>query len=278
MLKKLLSLVGGLIAAPLGAGCTKSDLAGREFQARIPMTKEQVRELTGNPSLEEAACVMEFHDLITFRRLDETVDVTGYMTVTTTETGPVYAGKLTTRATLRKGYTGGPPGSATELFLDVDDKSRLVEKLSPPKAPPGTRAILPGQAVLRRIQEGELARLDDRYVIDLPAGKTVQLNFKPWKGYFSPDAEYEFGLSLTRNGTALRARHDKGTYFFETMEAGVYEFRVLARGRAAQEPDSYWFLIYWGTGVSISGDLAMPPVNMRPGPAAGAAAASAAKH
>jgi hypothetical protein len=275
MLKKLLSLVGGLIAAPLGAGCTKADLEGRTFQADIPMTEEQIQELTGKPSL-VGTKGMEFEDTLTFTRIDETIDVTGYKLVDTGENG-VHVGKFTTRATLRKGYTGGPPGSATEFFVEVDDKSRLVGELSLPKAPPGTRAIFPGQNVVRRIQEGELARLDDRYVIELPAGRIVQLHFTPWKGYFSPEADYDFGLSLTKNGKALRV-HDrgKGYYSFETTEAGLHEFRVRAKGRAAQEPDRYCFYMFWGTGVRMSGSY-LHLVNLRTIPAAELSATPATK-
>jgi len=267
MLRKLVSLVGGLVAAPLGAGCTKADLEGRKFRADISITPEQIQELTGKPSLAGTRSDMLFEDTLTFSRIDETVDVTAYMTVDTGENG-VRAGKFTTRATLRKGYTGGPPGSATELFVEVDDKSRLVEKLSLPKAPPGTNAIFPGQNVVRPIQEGELARLDDRYVIELPAGRTVTLYFTPGKGYFSPDAECEFDLSLTRNGKELRARDDgKGVYSLETMETGLHEFRVRAKGRVAREPDSYCFHIYWGTGVRSTGDYVFHVVNLRTVPA-----------
>src|SRR3990172_10794976 len=117
MLRKLVSLVGGLVAAPLGAGCTKADLEGRKFRADISITPEQIQELTGKPSLAGTSSDMLFEDTLTFSRIDETVDVTAYMTVDTGEIG-VRAGKFTTRATLRKGYTGGPPGSATELFVE----------------------------------------------------------------------------------------------------------------------------------------------------------------
>lgn len=274
-------LLVGLAVALLGWRCTRCDgkgggamvdrdLEGRTFSVMFSSVGNQLQELTGRPDLVGVGAVLKFEDPLVFTRIDETIDATGYLAVTTSETGEAYTGKFTFRATLRKGYTGGPPGSATELFVQVDEEStRLLEKLSPPKAGPGVKAILPGQVVVRRIKEGELAGLDDRYLIELPGGKSVRLLFDPW-----PE-EYAVRLSVTRNGVQVPTRIEKGfIHLFESGEGGLHELRIRSGAASAKEPDSYRFEMYWGKSVSSGGDLRSHTVGWRTRPATGGAGPS----
>ncbi len=271
LLKKVVSFVGCLFGGVVGAGCTRgNDLADRTFKADFPVTREQTRALIKRPSMDslgEAWAMVRFADPLRFKRLDETVEAFGYEAVTLADLGEAHTGKYAMRATLRKGYTGGPAGSATELFVELDDV-RLVEALSPPKAPPGKKGILPGQVVVRMIPEGELARLDDRYLVELPANRKVTVWFEPWP------KDYGFKLSVAKDGAIVPFRPHRfefdpsiaeslGAYDVLPTSAGVYELRVLPADRASKQPDRYFFLITWGDELGTSGALADQKINWK---------------
>jgi hypothetical protein len=253
LLKKVVSFVGCLFGGAVGSGCTRgNDLADRTFKADFPVTREQTRALIKRPSMDslgEAWAMVRFADPLHFKRLDEAVEAFGHEAVTLADLGEAHTGRYAMRATLRKGYTGGPPGSATELFVELDDV-RLVEALSPPKAPPGKKGILPGQVVVRMIPEGELARLDDRYLVELPANRKVTVWFEPWPN------DYGFKLSVAKDGATLPMGARDFDNVFETTSASIYELRVLPADRAAKQPDSYFFYITWGNAFDTSGPLA----------------------
>jgi hypothetical protein len=256
MLKRLVSLLGSLVAAPLGVGCTKGDvpakrtgLEAKTFKADFPVTEEQYRQIMRGRDRGDRFARLTFSETLRFSRLDETVETNGYDAETLGDDGEAYTGKFAMKATLRRGYTGGPPGSATELFVEVDDV-RLVEVLSAPKAPPGAKALVPGQIVVRKIAVGELARLDDRYVIDLPAGKKAVLSFDPLP------KQYPFVISVFKDGKSLPVKYDKLVgHLFDTAEAGIHELRVGSGGPAAREPDSYSVYVFWGEGLSVGGPI-----------------------
>jgi hypothetical protein len=127
----------------------------------------------------------------------------------------------------------------------------------PPPAPPGKRGILPGEIVIRPIPEGEIRRVDDRFLIELPAKTSIHISFEP-----EPD-EYVFRLSVAKDGTVLPLRHERHAEHFETVSAGVHELRVLpAEASASREPDRYSFDVVWGE-ASIGGDLPTKWVHWR---------------
>ena len=142
MLRKVVSFLG-LLA---GAGCTQrgsaKDLEGRKFKVEFPVTLEQNREIAGPTYVTGRWTHIRWVDALRFSRLDETLPVSGYEALTPPGQGEAQAGRFTMQATLRKGYTGGPPGSASELFVEVDDV-RLVGRLPRPAAPPGRRCPRP---------------------------------------------------------------------------------------------------------------------------------------
>jgi hypothetical protein len=254
----LLSALGGLFGA--SSGCTRGggdvaksppDAAAKEPEGEtlpldFPIEPEQTRAIAGRPDLGKTWAIVTFAAPVHFNRVGETVEAFGYEALTLADFGEAHTGKYAMNATLRRGYTGGPPGSATSLYLQVEDV-RVVGKLTPPKAAPGTKAILPGQVVVRMIPPGELARVDDRYVIDLPANTLVTVWFDP------RPRDYSFRLSAAKDGTAFPIRKGRDQDF-DTASAGTYELRVLPAGTATKEPDSYFFNVTWGISSS-KGDL-----------------------
>jgi hypothetical protein len=241
LLGKLASLTGALV------GC-KDDLKDRTFRLEQPGTVEQNLALVGRSRLGQYWQGIEFAEPLRFTRVGETVEAFGYKTLTLADFGEAHTGKYAMRATLRKGYTGGPAGSATEYVVDVVD-ARLVAKLVPPPAPPGKRGILPGEIVIRRIPAGELPRVDDRYLVELPAKVNAHVMFDP-----EPD-KYDFKLSVEKDGTTLPLRYHNSAERFETASAGIHELRVTpAEAPAAREPDRYSFYVVWGE-ASIGSQL-----------------------
>jgi hypothetical protein len=246
----LLSALGGLLGA--SSGCTRGggdvaksppDAAAKEPEGEtlpleFPITREQTRAIAGRPDLGKTWAIVTFGAPVHFDRVGQTVEAFGYEALTLADFGEAHTGKYAMNATLRKDYTGGPPGFATSLYVQVEDV-RVVGKLTPPKAPPGAKAILPGQVVVRMIPAGELARVDDRYVIDLPANTLVTV-------WFDPIAkDYPFRLSVVKDGTAFPIREGRDQDF-DTASAGTYELRVLPAGTATKEPDRYFFHVSWG--------------------------------
>jgi hypothetical protein len=224
------------------------DLEDRTFRLDFATTPEQTAAVTGRQHLGEVWRGFVFAEPLRFKRIGETIEAYGYEAVTFADPGGAHTGEYAMRATLRKGYTGGPPGFATEYVVDVEDV-RLIRKLAPPKAPPGKRGVVPGEVVIRLIPDGKLERVDDRYLIELPAKVGVSIWFDP-----SPD-EYNVELSVTRDGSAVPLRYHDHAEQFETVSAGIYELRVRpAEPSASREPDRYSFNIVWGHS-SIAGDL-----------------------
>jgi len=237
LLGTLASLAGALAAA--GARCW-DDVEGKEFRLDYPVPYEGTRALIGRPSPGKSWQSIDFAEPLRFKRVGETIEVFGYGALTLADFGEAHTGKYAMRATLRKAYTGGPVGFMTEYVVKTKDV-RLVERLVAPVGRPGTRGILPGQLVIRTIGEGELQRLDDRYLIELPAKVTVSIMFGP-----SPD-EYDFKLAVAKDGKALPLRRDRYGGELETMTAGVYELRIEpAEDPVPREPDRYWFYVVWG--------------------------------
>ena len=231
LLGKLASIAGALAAA----GC-KDDLKDRTFRLHYPITPEQTAAVTGRPSLGKVWQSIEFAEPLRFTRVGETIEAFGYEALTLADYGEAHTGKYAMRATLRKGYTGGPPGSATEYVVDVEDV-HLVGRLVAPRAPLGKRGILPGEVVIRPIPAGELQHVDDRYLIELPAKASAHIYIYPL-----PE-DYGFRLSVTRDSASMPIRTQSAHYGFETPSAGVYELRVLpAEGHMPREPASYSLL------------------------------------
>jgi hypothetical protein len=251
LLGKLASLAGAIAAA----GC-KDDLKNRTFPLEFPITPEQTAAVTGRPNKGRFRQSIYFAEPLRFTRVGETIEAFGYQALTLADFGEAHTGKYAMRATLRKGYTGGPAGFATEYVVDVEDV-RLVQKLVPPPGPPGKRGILPGEVVIRAIPEGELRRVDDRYLIELPAKTSVYISFDPEPG------EYAFRLSIAKDGTLLPLRHERHAEFFETISAGVHELHVTPpEAPALREPDRYSFDVVWGK-ASIGGDLPTKEIHWR---------------
>jgi hypothetical protein len=243
LLGKLASLAGALAAA----GC-KNDLKDRTFRLEFPITPEQTAAVTGRPHLGNVWQSIVFAEPLRFTRVGEKIEAFGYETLTLADYGEAHTGKYAMRATLRKGYTGGPAGFATEYIVGVDDV-HLVGKLVPPPAPPGMKGILPGEVVVRDIAEGDLQHLDDRYLIELPAKASIRVSFQPF-----PE-DYGFVLTVTKDRSSLPVRWENYSHRFATSSAGIYELRVVpAEAPVPREPASYRFNVVWGE-ASSQGDM-----------------------
>jgi hypothetical protein len=251
LLGKLASIAGALAAA----GC-KDDLKDRTFRLEFPITREQTRAMVGRADLGAVWQMIVFAEPLRFKRVGETIEAFGYEALTLADYGEVHTGKYAMRATLRKGYTGGPAGFATQYVVDVEDV-RLVGKLVAPPALPGRRGILPGELVVRDIGEGELQRLDDRYLVDLPAKSSIRISIYPL-----PE-QYGFRLSVTRDGASMPLHTQSAHYEFETPSAGIHEVRVLpAEAPVPREPASYRLDVVWGDALT-KGDLDSGDVQWR---------------
>jgi hypothetical protein len=235
----LVGKLASLAVALAAAGCN-DDLKDRTFRLDFPITREQTRAIAGRPELGVAWQSIVFAEPLRFRRVGETIEAFGYEALTLADLGEAHAGKFAMRATLRKGYTGGPAGFATEYVVGVEDV-RLVGNLVPPPAPPGMRGIVPGEVVIRPIPEGGIRRVDDRYLIELPAKTSVHISFDP-----EPN-EYEFKVIIAKDGTTLPLRHVRYSELFETESAGTHELHVMpAEASPSKEPDRYSFYVVWG--------------------------------
>ena len=263
---KLTPLAGTLAAALLASACCKDNqkvehrknepaaddtmdcrLAGRTFRLEFPITEEQRQDVAGRSAGKVRQSVV-FAEPVCFPRKGETIEAFGYQTLTLAGLGEARTGKYAMRATLRNSAPAEKSESTTRHAVTVENV-RLVEMLVAPTAPPDKRAILPGQVVVRAIREGELQRIDDRYLIELPAKANVSISITP------PPERYGFRLSVTRGGAALPLRHVGGAQRLETVTSGVYELRVLpAEGPVSREPASYRLYVVWGE-ASIEGDL-----------------------
>ena len=251
LLGKLASLAGALAAV----GC-KDNLKNKTFRLEFPITREQTRAMAGRPDLGEVWQSIVFAEPLRFTRVGETIEAFGYEALTLADYGEAHTGKYAMRATLRKGYTGGPAGFATEHVVDVEDV-RLVGKLVPPLAPPGKRGILPGELVVREIAEGKLQQLDDRYVIELPTTADIRVSFQPF-----PE-DYGFRFSVTKDGAPLPVRWENYSHRFATVSAGIYELRILpAEALVPKEPASYRFNVVWGE-ASSQGNMKRDYVQLR---------------
>jgi hypothetical protein len=231
---KFLSFVGCLMGMP---ACSEN-LRNKTFELPLQGDKTHIHQLTGGRDREKDSQIVEFNELLRFKKIGQTVDAYTYWTLTQGSTGEAFGGQFAVQATLRKGYTGGPPGFATELFIETGPL-RFVRSLPPPPAPPGARGIVPGQVVVRMIPQGELDKVDDRYLIDLPAISPVQVWMVPnqW--------EHGFDVSLAREGSFMPTRIDEGIYIFETNGGGIYELRIVGKA-GPKVPDRYSFALAWG--------------------------------
>jgi hypothetical protein len=248
----------GLAALMVGTGCMdKFDLSGRTFEVPYSKKPGELEELCPQWSSSKDRTSVAFAEPLRFTQLNEAIDAQVYETYLMRDLHQICAGTYKLKATLRRGATGGPAGTATELFVEVSDK-RLIEQNSRPQPPPGFRPLLPGEIVVRQVAPGELTKIDDRYVIALPAGKKVRLEFVPARN------EYEFKTTLKKAGAELAMTNDResANRFFDTKDAGLYELTVTHGGPAAKEPDRYSFFMTWGDPLSVTGYLSI--VKWRP--------------
>lgn len=244
-LRQLSPLLASLAALTCHSACTPPylDPKGREFQLPFVLkSREEMVTLTGRQEFGEMWSMAEFSDPLRFSKLNQTVDATAYCTVTFGDSGEAYLGRYLARATLRKSEPSGSAGHASsELYVEETDL-RLVERRLPPRAPLGVKGILPGQEIVRRIPDGTLPGLDDRYLIELPADKPISLWFYPWSD------EYLFALGITQDGVSIPIESDgkSAARRLKTTSAGLYEFRVRAGSGKKGIPDGYAFSMAWG--------------------------------
>ena len=266
---KLVLLAAAVVAA--GAGCTEY-VKFKRFRLDFTVSPEQTAAMIGEPGLGKTWQRITFAEPLRFGRVGETIEAFGYEALTLADSGEAHTGRYAMRATLRKGSPGGQPGPATEYVVDTEDVI-LVGELVAPLTPPGKRGILPGQIFVRAIREGELERLDDRLLIELPAKASVRISFVPFP------QDYGFKLGVTRDGVSLPLPWKDDGYRFQTTSAGVHEIRVLPAGApAAREPSSYRLSVVWGE-ASSQGDLKGDSIqwrNVRAPPEAAATAGAQA--
>jgi hypothetical protein len=214
------------------------NLRNKTFELPLQGDKTQVHQITGGKQREEDSLLITFDEPLRFKKVGQTIDAFTYLTLTQGSTGEAFCGQFAVQATLRKGYTGGPPGFATELFIEAGPL-RFVKNLAAPPTPPGVRGIVPGQEVVRMIPQGQVDKVDDRYWIDLPLVNMVDVWVNPFR------SEHELGITLTRENKPMASQPDVGHYVFKTDGPGIYEIRIVGRA-AAKEPDRYSFFVAWG--------------------------------
>jgi hypothetical protein len=262
LMGKLALVAGALVAASHMAGCCDNvlwseerDLEGK-FGVEMPIARAHALAMAGRPSEGEAWKLLGFAEPVHFSRTGDWIEVFGYQALTLADFGEAHTGKYAMRARLRAASSTGGGLSGVHYVMDVED-ARLVAKLVAPRAPPGKRGILPGQVVVRDIREGELQRLDDRYLIELP-GKVGA------KVYIYPLPEdYAFRISVTEEGAAIPLQVESAHRRFETVRSGVYELRVQpAEAPVPREPARYRLDVVWGN-ASSEGNLGSGDVQWR---------------
>lgn len=239
----------GLAAVVAGTGCMdKFDPSGRTFQVPYSSPPGQATQLCPRIVDSKDAMAVAFAEPLRFSRIGETVEATLHETYTLQDLQEVCGGTYALKATLRKGSTGGPPGTASELFVEESDK-RLSSRLSPPPRSPSARALTPGEVVIRPIAEGQLAGVHDRYLVTLPGPKRIYLRFDPFP------VEYEFTTTVALAETAIPVTIEKdgSDRYFETTRAGTYELTVRSNGVPPRTPDRYSFFLVWGSPISVAG-------------------------
>jgi hypothetical protein len=244
-------MLRGIVALVASAGGVLQFLKRESITRRNPFLGGDYVELCGRDlSKREDWSFVAFGDPLQFGYTGDVITATAYSAVTFSD-GRACAGRYEMQATFEKGYTGGPAGSATEYFVTLDN-IHLVERLKRPEAPPGVRAILPGECIIRPIADGELQRLDDKYVIDLPADRHATIVFVP----FPEDCE--FVVTVAHLGRAFGCEFGGETFgdtgfHFDTTTAGLYEIRVRASPEAMKIPDHYDLHVIWGDSLGLSG-------------------------
>ena len=259
---KLALMAGALVVALQQAGCCdrvlwseERDLEGKR-RVEMPIALEHTLAMTGRPSEGKVWKLLGFAEPVHFRRTGEWIEVFGYQALTLADFGEAHTGKYAMRARLRMASSTGGGLSGVHYVMDVEDV-RLVAKLVAPRAPPGKRGILPGEVVVRKLRQGELQRLDDRYLIELPGGVSAKATIYPLPEH------YAFRISVTNEGAEVPLQVVSAHRFFETVRSGVYELRVQrAEAPAPKEPASYRLEVVWGN-ASSEGNLDSGDVQWR---------------
>jgi hypothetical protein len=268
--RKWLSLVGALAGIGLGAGagvpmlggCTRGAGASPRITTHNPFSlmPDLQKELCGYEfGSRQDSTVVAFGEPLGFNRAGETIAATAYEVITLLD-GQAVGGKYAMQATFVKGDSGGPAGSVTEYSVEVEGV-RLVERLVRPPAPAGVKALLPGEFVLRKIRDGELLRVNEKYLVELPANKHAFVVFEP------PPTDYPFQVSVSKNGVTVPAPfvkeipHDwvyappEGRaegYRFDTGTGGLFDIAVQGTPPTGQVPDRYQFYVGWGDALGRS--------------------------
>lgn len=250
--RKLLPLLGAVLGSSI-QGCSSCDDAnGRRFKNPVyldPDRAEPITHLRFGPEDDFIDCTFADWPLV-FKKVGQTIRTDAFQTIRSPLLKEPYFIRYSMNATLTRGYTGGPPGSAMEYGINISD-IQPVERIMPPPAAPSARTILPGELIDRGVTEVELENLDDRYRISLPGGgRYVTIFILPVA------SQYEFGQSVFKDGKTI-PRLDpkdvpsevraKGLFQFRTDESGVYELAITSRKAVSRTPDKYLLTVYWGS-------------------------------
>jgi hypothetical protein len=261
--RKWLSLVGALAGigagagagVPMLAGCTRGTGASPRITREnpFPFMPEQRQELCGTAlSRRDDWTAIDFGELLEFNREGETINATAYSAVTFPD-GRVFGGKYAMQATFVKGDSGGPAGSVTEYSVEVEGV-RLVERMVKPQAPDGVKAILPGEFVVRKIPDGDVTKVNETYVVELPANKRATVVFEP-----APE-DYAFRVSVSKDGVSVPTAFVKDTVFdwgyrFDTATGGLFSILVHGGGHPDRIPYLYKFYVRWGDCLGERGTI-----------------------
>jgi hypothetical protein len=242
----------------------------------LPLTQEIIWELAGpeaikkagltfiagmqiaNPEFEKLmlkAGVVSgtfFSDWIGFSHIGQTKDACGYG-VLTSKDNTVVTGKYTMKATLRQATTGGPMGSATERYIEVDQLKLAQRTVRPGKKVfERPRVVVPGERIVRMISPKE-SEVDDTYLINfgLPPNTKVWVDFfgeeKARQPLVDRSVDRYYRLKLTNEaGLEIPFESFNSRDFFHTRAVEKYLLRITATMRSDNRPDRYVIVITFG--------------------------------
>jgi hypothetical protein len=281
----LLAAAGAFFVYKLSRGAEEAsafmkDLHNREMSAAFEPSTEQLSELCRREDLGRRHKAISFGAPLRFTREIRRTDTELVLTATLLDQGETCSGRYAVTGKLDT-ETAGDYGSMPSTIYKVRfERIRLLERLLPPKAEPGTTPIFPGQWTARHIAPGALEALDDTYLVELPAEQLVFMTFDPNPyafvyhrsyedyrmasrtvakrtigrkeiGLLAPPQKFPFKLEVVHDGAPIEVfwgvYSEWGEPYFVTTTAGLYRLRVRYGERSPKGvPDKYTFQLMWG--------------------------------
>jgi len=180
------------------------------------------------------------------------------------------SGKTTLGRYLADFWTEIPPGPGALGFGNAEIEAvashyRLVQRMPPPTAaPPGFRAILPGECVLGSLEEDD-ERVIGRFWIELPAVLHTKIALSPLADLpVALEARLAFNdaeVPEMPKGDSYQAQAPR---YFEAQQHGYHKVTIVRIDRPKAVPpeavhgQNYTLQVYWGS--RISSDCSRPDV------------------